>query len=130
MSGNASERVAVVTASGRSLPALMSSIDPGHHFEQLARDMDRRAVAARSVADPARIRLRIADELGNSPRRKRWIYLHDKRIAHDARDRRDVANEVEAELVVERGVDRIRSRDHEQGMAVRGRSHDGLDRKS
>jgi hypothetical protein len=29
MSGNASERVAVVTASGRSLPALMYSIDAG-----------------------------------------------------------------------------------------------------
>ena len=33
MSGNASERVAVVTASARSLPALMYSIEDGHGGE-------------------------------------------------------------------------------------------------
>jgi hypothetical protein len=44
----------------------------------------------------------------------------------DARDRRDVADEVEAELVVECGVDRIRRRDKEQRIAVRGRTHDGF----
>ena len=33
MSGSASERVAVVTASARSLPALMYSIDAGHGGE-------------------------------------------------------------------------------------------------
>src|SRR5262249_59415726 len=65
----------------------MDHVDPGHHFEQFAGDMDRRADAARSVADLAGIGLHIADELGNGLRRERWIYLHDKGVADDARDR-------------------------------------------
>jgi hypothetical protein len=32
----------------------MDHVDPCHHFEQFAGDMDRRADAARSVADLAR----------------------------------------------------------------------------
>src|SRR5262249_60512559 len=43
----------------------MDHVDPGHHFEQFAGDMDRRADATRSVADLAGIGLHIADELGN-----------------------------------------------------------------
>jgi hypothetical protein len=42
------------------------------------------------------------------------------------RDRRDVADEVERELVVERGVDRVRRRDEKQRVTVRGRAHDGF----
>ncbi len=68
----------------------------------------------------------MADELGHGLRRKRRIDLHDERVADDARDGRDVANEVETELVVERGVDGIRRRDKEQRIAVRGRTHDGF----
>ena len=68
----------------------------------------------------------MADELGNGLRRKRWIDLHDQGIVDDARDRRDVAHEVETELVVERGVDRIRRRDDQQCIAVRGRAYDGF----
>ena len=47
-------------------------------------------------------------------------------IADDARDRRDVADEIEIELVVERRVDRVRSRDQEERVAVGGRTHDRL----
>ena len=46
--------------------------------------------------------------------------------AHDARDRRDVANEIEVELVVERRVDGVRRSDQEQRVAVRRRVHDHL----
>src|SRR5215468_5013613 len=84
---------------------------------------DRRADATRSVADLAGIRLHIADELGNGLRRERWIYLHDEGVADDARDRCDVADEIETELVVERGVDRVRCRDEEQRVTVRWRAH-------
>src|SRR5262245_63832095 len=101
----------------------MDHVDPGHHFEQFAGDMDRRADAARSVADLAGIGLHIADELGNGLRRERWIYLHDKGVADDARDRCDVADEVETELIVERGVDRVRRRDEEQRVTVRSEEH-------
>ena len=44
----------------------------------------------------------------------------------DARDRRDVADEIEVELVVERRVDRVRRTDQEQRVAVRRRAHDRL----
>ena len=132
----------MVTASARSLPALMYSIeagmrsnmhlhlpaeqigqrrrraaighvdhvDAGHHLEQLAGDMLRRAVAGRRHVDLAGIGFGIGDELGNRLGRNRWIDLHDDGHADDARDRRDVADEIEIELVVERRVDRVRRR--------------------
>ena len=43
-----------------------------------------------------------------------------------ARDRRDVADEIEIELVVERRVDRVRRSDQKERIAVRGRAHDRL----
>ena len=47
--------------------------------------------------------------------------------AIDACDRRDVADEIEIELVVERRIDRVRSIPHRlKRVAVRGRSHDRL----
>ena len=58
--------------------------------------------------------------------RNRRIYHHDVGAADDARDRRDVADEIEIELVVERRVDRVRRTDQEQRVAVRGRAHDRL----
>src|SRR6516164_7865629 len=45
---------------------------------------------------------------------------------HDADHRRDVPGEVEIELVVERGVDRVRRSDQEERMAVRRRTYDRL----
>ena len=46
--------------------------------------------------------------------------------AHDAGDRRDVADEIEIELVVERRVDRVARADQQQRVAVRRRAHDRL----
>ena len=46
--------------------------------------------------------------------------------ADDARDRRDVADEIEIEFLVERRVDCVRRADQEQCIAVRGRAHDRL----
>jgi len=88
--------------------------------------MDRGTDATRSVADLAGIRFHVADELGNGLRRERRIYLHDKRVTDDARDRCDVADEVETELVIERGVDRVRRGDKEQRVTVRGRARHGF----
>jgi hypothetical protein len=45
---------------------------------------------------------------------------------HNGRDRRYVADEIEIEFVVERGVDRVGCRDLEQRMAIRGCSDDCL----
>ena len=45
----------------------------------------------------------------------------------DHRDRHDVADEIEAEVLVERGVGRHRLRDQQQRVAVRLRARDRLD---
>ena len=82
--------------------------------------------AGRRHVDLARIGLGIGDELGNRLGRNRWIDHHDEGRADDARDRRDVADEIEIELVVERRVDRVRRQDQEQRIAVRRRAHDRL----
>ena len=49
-----------------------------------------------------------------------------KGTSDDARDRRDVADEIEIELVVERRVDRVRERRQEERVAVGRRTHDRL----
>src|SRR5215468_6218392 len=54
------------------------------------------------------------------------MYHHDEGCANDASDRRNVANEIEIELVVERRVGRVVAPDHEQRVAVCGRAHDRL----
>src|SRR5262245_23893770 len=52
------------------------------------------------------------------------MYHQDGWRAVNARDRCDVAEKHEAELVVERGVDRVRRDDQQERMPVRGRAHD------
>ena len=150
MSGSASERVAVVTASARSLPALICSsddsmgsnanvqlaaheigqhrrraaighvhdVDAGHHLEQLASHVLRAAVAGRPQVELAGIGLGVGDELGHGPGRHRRIHVHDERIAHDARNRRDIADEIEAQLVIERRIDGIERPGQQEGVAV------------
>ena len=54
------------------------------------------------------------------------IHLHDVGYADDAGDRRDVADEIVAELVVERHVDRRPRVDQEQRVAVGARACDRL----
>ena len=46
----------------------------------------------------------------------------------DARDRHDVADEIEIELVVERRVEHVGQGGHEQRVAVRRSMHDGFGR--
>jgi hypothetical protein len=55
------------------------------------------------------------------------IYLHNGWHAADARDRHDIADEIESLLFVERRVDRVHHRDLEKCVTVRGRSHDRFD---
>ncbi len=88
--------------------------------------MWRGPVAGRRHVDLAWIGLGVGDELGDRLGRNRWIDHHDVGHAHDARDRRDVGNEIEIELVVERCVDRVRRSHQQQRIAVRRRAHDRL----
>ena len=70
--------------------------------------------------------LGVGDELGNRFGRHRRMHQHDVGVAADSCDRRDVADEIEIELVVERRVDRVRCGDIQERIAIRGRTHDRL----
>src|SRR6266404_6123499 len=118
MSGNASEPIAAIRH--------VLHLDPGHHLEQFAGQMNRGSNAARREIDLARIGFCIGDELGNGLSRNRWIDLHHQRHAHDTGNRRDIADEIVAELVVERRVAHIRGTHHEERIAVRVCPHDRL----
>src|SRR5262249_49559149 len=58
--------------------------------------------------------------------RNRWVHHHDVRSARDACDRRDIADEIEVELIVKRYIDRVWSSRQEQRVTVRGRTRDRL----
>ena len=66
---------------------------------------------ARGHIDLARIGLGPGDEFGNGLGRIIEIHQHDQRQAADHRDRNDVVDEVEAEVLVERGIGGDRLRD-------------------
>ena len=101
-------------------------VDAGHHLEQLARHVDRGAVAGRRHVELAGIGLGVGDQLGDRLDRKRRMDIHHVGKADDAGDRDDVAQKVETELVVERGVDGIGRRHQQQRVAVRRGAHDRL----
>ena len=73
-------------------------LDAGHQLEQFARGMVRPARAAGPHVDLARIGLRVGDEFADVLGRKRRIDRHEVGKASDARDRRNVAHEIEAEI--------------------------------
>ena len=98
----------------------MDHVDAGHHLEQFAGHMRRAAAAGRGHVDLSRIGFGVRDKFRNGLRRNRWIDQHHHRHADDARHRRDVAHEIEFEIVVERGVDRVRDGGEQQRVAVGG----------
>ncbi len=99
---------------------------PGDHLEQLDGELVAGADPGRREVDLARIGLGVGDELRHRLHRHRRIDHDDLRLVHHAGDRGDVADEVEAELRIERRVDRRRRPDREQRVAVRRRAHDRL----
>jgi len=86
------------------------------------------SVAGRCHADLAWISLGIGDELGNCSSWHRWTHHHDEGLAVDARHRRDVADEIEIQLIVKRRVDRCCRADLKERVAIRWRTHDRLGR--
>ena len=105
----------------------MNHVDPGRHLEQLACHMRRGPDASRRHRELARIGLGISDEFKHRLGRKRWIDLKGKSLAADARNRRDVADEIVVELFVERRVDRTLNRRQKERIPVSGRVDDRLD---
>src|SRR5437763_11919787 len=82
------------------------------------------AVAPRGKIDLAGISLGVGNKLGNRLGRKRWIHHHDGGLAANARDGCDVADEIEIELVVERGVERSRWGDNKERVTIGPCTHD------
>ena len=76
--------------------------------------------------EPAWIGLGVCNEFGNRVDWNRRVYLHNTRHAHDACDRRDVADEVEIEPLIQRDIDCIHLSDQKQRIAVRRRTHDSF----
>ena len=72
----------------------MGEIGAGHQLEIFADHMGQRAVAAGAHRDLAGIGLGVGDELENGFGGNGRIDLHELRHAHDAADRRGVADEV------------------------------------
>ncbi len=54
------------------------------------------------------------------------VDLHHERRAQDRADRREIAGEIEVEVSVERHVDGLRRRGHQQRVAVCRCAHDGF----
>src|SRR5262245_64098062 len=100
--------------------------DAGHHLKQLAGYVGGGTDARRRHVDLAGIGLGIGDEVGNGLGRNRWVHHHGAGLAANARDRRDVVDETETELVVERRVDRMGAGDQEECIAIRRCTYDRL----
>ena len=97
----------------------MHHVDAGEHLEEFTGHVDRGPVAGRCHVELAGIGLGIGDQLGDGLDRQRGMHHHDVGEANDARDRLHLLDEIEIELVVERGVDRVRRSDQQQRVAVR-----------
>src|SRR2546430_2065250 len=63
--------------------------------------MGDRSYPARCHGDLAWITFSVSDELGKRASWNRWIHHNNVGLAADGRDRRDVADEIEIEFVVE-----------------------------
>ena len=84
--------------------------------------------ARRSHVEGAGIGLGVGDEFGARLHRNGRMHLHHKIIAGERCNRCNVAQEIEVEIRIERGVDRAAERDHRERIAVRRRLHDLLHR--
>src|SRR6516165_3189958 len=84
------------------------------------------SVAAGSHGDLARIGLSVRNELWHRLCWKGRIDHHAERRTTDARDRCNVAHEIEIQPIVECCVDRARCSNYEERVAVRYRLHDSF----
>src|SRR5262249_16057433 len=94
-------------------------IDASHHLEQLAEPVWGAAVAGRAHVDLGRMCLGIGDELRNGLGRERGIDHHEKGDNADTRNGRNIADEIEIEIVVNRRIDPVRRCYDEKGVSVR-----------
>jgi hypothetical protein len=83
-------------------------------------------VAAGDHLDLAGIAFRVTNELVNGVGGDLVIHHHYERSLTDARDRHDVLDEIETEIVIERRIDGIRRAGHQQRVTIGRRMSDQL----
>ena len=103
-------------------------VDTGHRGEQLAREVDRRAIACRRVGQLARTCLRerdqFGDRLGND-----LVRVDDENVGHhgDLAHRREILQRVVAQLLVQMSVGRHADPRDDHRVAVGRRLGNGID---
>lgn len=80
----------------------------------------------RSDIDVAGFCFRVSDQLGKGVCRERRTHGNDHRKANDAGDRRNVTDQIEIRIFIERSVDRVPRRHEKQRIAVRYGARDRL----
>src|SRR6516225_6537383 len=85
----------------------VNDVHAGHHPEQFEGEMRRRPGTLRSIVELARISLSVGNELRDRLHRDRWMDHDDEGRIAKKRNRRDVADEIEIEIWVERSAGRI-----------------------
>ena len=93
-------------------------VDASHHHEQLAVHIQHAPATGRPHVDLAGIGFGIGNEFRNGFGRERRVHDHHARPAGYACHRRDVVDEIEVEIVVERCIDRIDRSDEEERIAI------------
>ena len=82
----------------------VNDVHAGHHPEQLEGEMRRRAGALRRQIELARIGFGIGDEFWNCLHRDRRTDHDDEGRVAEERHRHDIADEIEIEVGIERGI--------------------------
>src|SRR5262245_18643835 len=100
----------------------MCHIDLRHRLEQLAGQMSWISVASRRHVYLCRIRLGIGNEFGKRLGRNGWMHQHDQGSADHA-NHRNVADEIEIELVIQCRVDCGSSVKPEKRIAISWRTY-------
>jgi hypothetical protein len=101
-------------------------VDTGHRLEQLAAHMAQAPDAGRCHIDLAGIGPGVSDQLGHCLSRERWRYRQHIGGEANARDRSNVADKIEVELVVECGIGGRGRTEKQECVDVRRRFRDGL----
>ena len=93
---------------GQEITAIrhVNQVYAGHHLEKLTHEMRRKPGTLGREVYLARIGFGVSDELGNGFGRQFWIDHHHKGAKTNHGDRRNVADEIETEIGIERSVDR------------------------
>src|SRR5215475_4640509 len=115
-----------VSAGPLLLKRYVDQINASHHLEQFPGKMGHAPSSSGAHVELAWIGSSVSYELWDRFGRNGWNDHHDLGTTGSARDRRNVADEIEIELLVKRRITRVRKTNQEKRVAISGRIHDGL----